>query len=214
MSSGTFIVIEALDGVGKTTLVRELAARLGGIALDTPGSSLRRMSSAILEALGPNQSARCLFYAASVLAQGRRARELADSGTAVVMDRYWGSTVAYARARGATIELESVQSLVPQPDVTILLTLDERERVRRLESRGALTPADAETLSEDFRVRVLSELRRFATAEVDLTGATPAEAVDRVLEALGTETRHATGPHLPLRHPSPLPVSYDPRRTR
>lgn len=193
MSAGLFVVLEALDGVGKTTLARDLAQRVGGVSMDTPGPELRVVSPAVLAGLGADQDARCLFYAASVLALGRRARGLADAGTVVVMDRYWLSTVSYARTRGASVALDAVERSVPEPDITVLLTLDEDERQRRLHSRG-FTAADRETLSPRFRAPVLQEMMSDArlpalrpTVTVDLTDADPEHAVLRVIEAIGVE---------------------------
>lgn len=61
---------------------------LGGVTMNTPGDALRAVSGQILDGLGPNQEARCLFYAGSVIARGREARELVEAGHVVVMDRY------------------------------------------------------------------------------------------------------------------------------
>lgn len=196
-----FVAIDGLDAVGKTTLAKALAENLRGEAMDTPGPALRPLRDGILEALGDDQAARCLFYAASVLAQGRRAREIADRGGVVVMDRYWLSTISYARARGLALDLSVVEAVVPRPDVSILLTLDEGERVRRLRSRGA-TAADIETLEDRFRDAVMREIRRpsrerrLLPIEIDVSGADPREAVQRVLSALprqGTRSRGAGG---------------------
>lgn len=184
MSRPLFVTLDALDGVGKTTLVRNLAKRLGAHAMDTPGLELRKLREQILEGLGPDQLARCVFYASTVIAQGGRARALADRGGTVVMDRYWPSTLAYARARGVDASLDDLARLVPRPDVAILLTVDEEERKRRLDARAGSTAADRETLAPAFRERVLRELRSLTTVEVDITGADEDEAVERVIRAL------------------------------
>lgn len=190
MKTPLFLVLEALDGVGKTTLGRDLAERLGGVAMDTPGSELRACTGVVLAALGPHQAARCLFYSASVLAGGQRARDFADRGTSAIMDRYWLSTISYARARGVRLDLSAIERLVPPPDVTVLLMLDEEERQRRLRARGC-TEADRATLAPGFRARVLHEMTSPERAAplrpivvVDLTGAGRVESVDRVLAAL------------------------------
>ena len=190
MNKPKFIVLEALDGVGKTTLVHLVAERLGGLAMDTPGPALRATAAGVLDALGEHQTARALFYAASVLAAGERANQVVRAGQTVVMDRYWLSTLSYARARGVTVDLASIEGTVPLPDMTVLVTLDEEERQRRLLARGCTT-ADRETMDERFRHRVLSEMRSTArrpalrpTVEVNLTGANRDEAVERVLRVL------------------------------
>src|SRR6185436_3923538 len=115
---------------------------LGGQAMNTPGNALRPVVGTILDGLGENQEARCLFYAATVLAAGSRARREADAGRIVVMDSYWLSTIAYARARGVTVDFAEIETIVPKPDLTVLLTLDEVERQRRLRARGGETHAD------------------------------------------------------------------------
>ena len=182
-----FIVLEALDGVGKTTLAQSLAHRVGGRAMNTPGRQLRQVSGAVLQGLGAHQEARCLFYAASVLARGAEARRIMDAGVSVVMDRYWLSTVSYARARGVTAALTEVESLIPVPDLTIVLVLDEEERRRRLQGRG-YTEADRETLDTAFRDRVVHEMvsadRPAAlrpSCVVDITGLSPDAALERLL---------------------------------
>lgn len=187
-----FVAIEGLDGVGKTTLVNALAEHYEGEAANTPGPLLRRLTDPILDALGDNQTARCLFYAASVLSEGERARTAADSGSVVFMDRYWLSTIAYARARGVSVDLSSLEAVVPVPDVTVLLTLEETERLRRLDGRS-VTNADMETLDHEFRQAVLREMRCRTRAfglqpvEVDVTGADEGEAQRRVLAVLPYE---------------------------
>ena len=170
-----FIAFDGLDGVGKTTLVQELAQHYGGIALDTPGTELRPVVDNVLTALGNHQTARCLFYAGSALAAGHKARQLAEGGQTVFMDRYWLSTIAYARARGVTVNLSDLEAIVPAPDLTILLTLDETERRRRINNR-AYDSYDAETFSDEFRSCVLREMRNtnrrpdLRPVEVDVTG--------------------------------------------
>ncbi len=185
-----FIALEALDGVGKTTLAGDLAARLGGVSMDTPGPELRPLRTEVLTALGLHQAARCLFYAASVLVAGERARAVVDGGSTVVMDRYWLSTICYARARGVELEVAAIEAAVPAPDVTVLVTLDEAARQRRLHDRG-YTDADRETLVSSFRERVLLEMTSAdraphlrPTVVVDVTGADREAATERVVRGL------------------------------
>jgi dTMP kinase len=185
MSRPIFVTIDALDGVGKTTLVSRLAAHFGGVPMDTPGPALRAVREVVLEGLGQDQLARCVFYLSTVIAEGHRARALVGCGTSVVMDRYWPSTLAYARARGVGEDLDAVVALLPRPDVSVMLTLDEEVRIRRLAGRGDVTAADRETLHPAFRDSVMRCLKATTDLEVDVTGASPDEAVDRVSGAIG-----------------------------
>lgn len=184
-----FIAFDGLDGVGKTTLVQELAQYCGGIAMDTPGTELRPVTDKVLTALGNHQTARCLFYASSVLAAGCQARQLVEGGQTVFMDRYWLSTIAYARARGVTVNLSDLEAIVPSPDLTILLTLDETERQRRINSRS-LDSYDAETFGGEFRARVLREMRStdrrpdLRPLEIDITGMQNRSAMLRMLSII------------------------------
>lgn len=189
MSRPRFVVVEALDGVGKTTLVAGLARAWGGVRSGTPGAQLQDLRGPVVEALEGHPLAPCLFYAASVVAQGRRAREAADRGKTVIVDRYWLSTSCYARARGVRADLDGIAAAVPSPDATVWLTLEESERRRRLADRG-MSAADRETLDPVFRERVLHESRRARgplalTAWVDVTGLNPVQVVRAVADALG-----------------------------
>jgi len=171
-----FIVLEGLDGVGKSTLARRLANECGYQLMTTPGTQLLSIRSDIIKGLGNSQTARALFYAATVQAEGEKARTLNKQGKTVVMDRYRASTIAYAHERGVTLDLNTVLSQAVKPHLSILLTLDEAERQYRLKQRGT-TAEDIETLTPGFRDGVISRLKSMCDTELDLTGADEEDAV-------------------------------------
>lgn len=185
-----FIVLEGLDGVGKTTLKEGLAGHLEAVALDTPGPALRALMPSVLDGLDRDVDARALVYLAAGLAVGRRARAIAEQGSAVVLDRYWGSTLAYGRAFGARIDVSSVAPLFPRPDLTVLLTIDDAERRRRLHLRGVEGEEDVLTQQAGFRAEVLAGYRARQPGglgvdlEVDVSGADRGEALRRVVAAV------------------------------
>jgi hypothetical protein len=78
------------------------------------------------------------------------------------------------------------------PDITVLLTLNERERVRRLRHRAVFTAADAETLEPDFRATVLDHLHGVCDLQVDVSGLKPQAAARRVWSAVVAWPRLAT----------------------
>lgn len=179
---GCFVAIEGLDGIGKSTLVKQLVQVFTGHAMSTPGEALRDCSKVILDDFSDNELAKALFYAASVTSQGKKARTMADRGEWVFMDRYWASTVAYAKARGVTDDIEQLGNNLIQPDLTVLLHLDEQERLRRLRVRGA-TEEDKQTLSPCFRQCVLDELHARADIVLDISGQ-DLQSATQILEKL------------------------------
>lgn len=168
---GKFIAIEGMDGVGKTTIVRELANRFSGHAMSTPGEGLAKSRQAVLEALADDELAKALFYMASVSSQGRKAAYLVEQGKWVFMDRYCASTQAYAKARGVKSDFSILFKDMVKPDMTVLLLLDEAERQKRLGHRGS-TPEDQETLDPDFRHCVSNELESRADIAINIDGMT------------------------------------------
>ncbi len=153
------IVIDALDGVGKTTTGQILAEELGGVFWNTPGPVLRKLFPQINSCFENHQLASCLLYAASVLSVGKKARQLVNSGTTVVIDRYWLSTISYARARGVHSNLNAIEEQINRPDISIILELEETQRQDRLFSRG-MTSCDIETLESPFRNTIWQEMRK------------------------------------------------------
>lgn len=190
---GGFVAVEGLDGVGKSTVVKELALFFSGHAMYTPGPELQSSRQAVLHAFAEDEMAKALFYAASVSSQGRKAANLAAQGEWVFMDRYWASTLAYAKARGVTADLDALSESLVQPDMTLLLTLDESERQHRLHARGT-SAEDLETLNSSFRQCVLEELHSRANFVVNITGHEPQtsctiieESIQNMFEGFGRD---------------------------
>ena len=186
MSRGRIIVVEGLDGVGKSTASKGLAERLGATHMWTPGPDLADIRATAHAVFGVSQEAIQLFYAASVVVAGRRAGELTEAGVDVVIDRYWLSTMAYATVRGSSLGLEDVEAVVAPADVTFFLTLPEAERRRRLLDRGC-TAADTETLRPGFVEAVVRQARLRGSrpvagrlVEVDIDGLGPEAVLDRL----------------------------------
>lgn len=187
--TGAFIAFEGLDGVGKSTLVEAAASALGAVSLAMPGVP-RPVAHAVFTSLGHDATSRCLFHAACARALGQQARANTATGKHVLVDRYWLSSVAFARARGVSIDLTAVELAIPAPDLTLLLTVDEQERCRRLEARGA-TAVDRETMDPAFHKAALAEMMRAdrqpvfgPSIAVYLSGQTPGEALATVLGVL------------------------------
>lgn len=150
--SGRMVVVEGLDGVGKTTFCAALTQALGAVQLSTPGfGGARAEIDAWLEG---HPVARHYVYAASVLRASGEAQAHLDAGRDVVIDRYLLSTLVYGAAAGVHPHLGDLPGLLRVPDLTLLLEIDEAERQRRIRTRTGSTLADFDTLDLARRARL------------------------------------------------------------
>ena len=139
---GKFIVLEGIDGSGKTTLAHRISEAVGGAELTfepTSGPIGSALRSGSFGEMPP--AAEALLFAADRAIHTESIRGILDSGKWVVCDRYLGSTVAYQSASfgdGADWEwLLSMQSKsVITPDMTVLLDIDPEVSMARVSSRG------------------------------------------------------------------------------
>lgn len=181
-----FIVVEGLDGTGKSTLAAHPAQRLGATLLRTPATELSTVRPVVDAAFAQSPVAAQLFYGATVVLASDRARTLLAQGTPVVIDRYWLSTVVYAACRDAHIDLSPVEPVLLRPDLTVFVDAEEDVRRTRLAARG-MTAADHDSVARQhtLRERYLTGLSGCSMSGVvlrlDSTRATPEQLVARVL---------------------------------
>jgi dTMP kinase len=178
MKTAPIIVVEGLDGVGKTTLSKALAASLGASWLTTPGAPIREVRAAFDAGLADSPVARAVGYGATVLAAGARAQRIAASGRPVVIDRFWLSTRVYAVPE-ADAALAALEPYVPPPTLTLFAWAPEEVRRARLGGRTeGLSEGDLETLVGARARELAARYRALATSpaagrfiELDCSGA-------------------------------------------
>ena len=176
MTKGTFIVLEGIDGCGKTTQLQALrqwlpssgllppSARLivthepGGTAL---GQALRELLLDPPDAVRPEPMTELLLYAADRAQHVAKViRPALDRGDWVLCDRFTGSTAAY-QGYGRGLDMEAIYALesiatsdIPfslQPDLSIWLDVPLAESFRR---RGGQLADRIEGEGEEFLARV------------------------------------------------------------
>jgi dTMP kinase len=172
--TGALIVLEGAEGVGKSTQLALLAARLRGagervIAVREPGSTplgdgIRHLLLDPELHIAPRAEA-LLFMAARAQLVDDVIRPAISGGTVVLADRFFLSTYAY-QSFGRGLDDAQVRALNGfatgglVPDVTVLLDLPDGEGLARATARG---PADRiERSGDDFHGRVAAAFRAFA----------------------------------------------------
>ncbi len=209
--SGRFLVLEGIDGCGKTTQLRHLAnwlprsglmpegARLhltrepGGTAL---GIALRKLVLHPPGDASPEPLAELLLYAADRAQHvAQLIRPALEQGHWVLSDRFSGSTLAY-QGYGRELDLDLIQQLEQiataglVPDLTFWLELPVEESLLR---RDARTNDRIEAEGVDFLTRVatgfavLARERSWVPLQAD-------QQVESVSSALESQLKHHFGP--------------------
>lgn len=165
MKKGTFIVIDGIDGSGKSTQMRLLKRQLGSGAVFTfdpggtkTGVTLRKM----LLGTGAKPSPLTVFYmflaARASLVEEIIAPAL-KAGRTVICDRFDSSTYTYQVRAGKHPEyLRAVDSFAEaakgvKPDAYIILDINPQKAKRRLVKDGNLDVYERKPLSYHRAVR-------------------------------------------------------------
>ena len=145
LRKGILIVIEGLDGAGKTTIARwlvDLFNNIGYNALYTyePTDSLFVKA---LKSYSEFRSAEldALVYAADRLIHLRsKVLPALEEGKIVVMDRYYFSSIAYQGAQGAPIEwVFELNKYARNPDLAIYIDVEPEIGLMRLSRKEGLS---------------------------------------------------------------------------
>lgn len=146
MSRGLLVVLEGIDGSGKSTQARLLAERLRDSSgrevllerepTDGPWGRKAR-ESASTGRLAPREELE-LFLRDRQQHVEEVIEPALTRGAIVVLDRYYFSTMAYQGARGfdPTAIREENESFAPKPDLLIIPDVDLDTSLARIGSRG------------------------------------------------------------------------------
>ena len=199
--AGRFLVLEGIDGCGKTTQLRQLADWLPDSGLmpsgaqlhltrepgGTPlGGALRELLLSPPEESAPAPTAELLLYAADRAQHVERViRPALDRGDWVLSDRFSGSTVAY-QGDGRRLDLQTILDLERiatagvTPDLTFWLDLPLKESLKR---RGARIDDRIEAEGEAFLTRVSEGFQRLS-AERGWTPVAADQSADQVQQVI------------------------------
>lgn len=199
-SCAVSVILEGLDGVGKSTAVSRLADKLGAQVMRTPPDSMRSFRAHFDDISPENSVRRKAYYEVGNFVAGVEMEKAVKEGTSVVMDRYYASTMAYliGREDGGDAPLPPLGDSVydwpptlPKPTVMVVLTLPEATRVSRRAHRTDVAETPEEALlrtKPQIPERINEAYRRFGCIEVALDASDgPDEVVNKILQVVTTK---------------------------
>jgi dTMP kinase len=142
---GWLVVVEGIDGAGKSTVVRRLAdyCRERGLPCVTSGEPTRgpwgiKLRQSMVEGRLSLEEELALFLRDRSEHVEKLIRPSMAEGKIVILDRYYLSTAAYQGARGADPAeiLERNEQFAPKPDLVLLLDFDPEGGLQRVRARG------------------------------------------------------------------------------
>ena len=200
---GLFVTFEGMDGSGKTTQLRRLAAHLralGRTVLETaePGGTAigRKIRQILLDAgnqeLSPTAEL-LLYFASRAQNVNESILPALDRGAIVLADRFTDSTMAYqgcARGLGAEVvlALDRIACRGLQPDLTLLLEISPDASLARARARNSAATSPETRMDEqglEFHRKVYEAYQALAASEPNrvkrIDGAAPADDVERAI---------------------------------
>ncbi|BDU71181.1 dTMP kinase [Mesoterricola silvestris] len=200
--AGLFITMEGIEGSGKSTQLRKLAARLEGCGIPVdvskePGGTplCRELRQLLLEPHGSGE-AWCpkaellLFYADRAQHLTQFIQPALEKGHLVLLDRFDDSTRAYQGAQGISDSMvDRIGEVVLgrlKPNLTLLLDMDPAVSLARVEARNAAASGFRETRFDseqlEFHRRVRSRFLAIAQKEPQRVVVIPAQDAPEVVE--------------------------------
>ena len=177
-----FISFEGLSGVGKSTISKLLAEKIGAGLVGTIPQKFGDLRKVFDHSEATSINARFLFYLAAVLEGGKSIEEVLSAGKNVVVESYLYRTIAFHRGMGSNLDI-FLPSDVLLPDVVFHLVCEEVERQRRRKVRKK-HETHWDRLAEQNAERILREYGRFEMNILDTTRLQPEEVVEKLIGLL------------------------------
>lgn len=184
------IIVEGIDGAGKSEVGKRLAHRMNAVYIDSPTSEFRDIRQYVEDntpALG-----KFFFYLATNFDLSHKLADLKKTKN-VVCSRYYYSSIADQASR----EKRTVEKIMKkysihddyffQPDEVILLVVDYEEQKRRLTQRSEV-PAG---LDDELVLTDLTFRRRFLDAYLEMASKGDWRIIDTTALSIDKVVNHA-----------------------
>jgi thymidylate kinase len=165
-ASGPAVVFEGLDGTGKSRLAELLCAREGFVCRRTPDPAFAQLRQLVHDL--PRTALLMYLSACAYAIEGSAGRR--DAPARLVVDRYAFSSVVQfgwvtGLPAGDCIELlDRVRSVLPAPQLTVLLVAERSVRLARLQARDDRGLGDRSVGFERYWMTCARLLRQAAVA--------------------------------------------------
>ncbi len=185
---GIFVVIEGIDGTGKTTQAALLADALRGAGLapvasrePTGGYWGRKIRESAQRGRMPLEEELEAFIEDRAEHVRLLIQPALDAGEIVILDRYFYSTIAYQGGRGGNVSVlqARMEALFPIPDAVYLLDLDPTAALERIAGLRKDTPDEFERPGALARTREI--FRQLSGPILKIDAAQPPEAIHEQL---------------------------------
>lgn len=185
------IVLEALDGVGKSTVAKLVAKKLGAVVYRPSGKINHATNQAIKLPYGSQERSAAIRNTLTMMS--KEIKQIARDDR-VVLDRFyasWASAEAGAgNLRITDLSIDSWPRDLIKPDLSIHLRVDEEERLKRIGKRDYQNQREIKLGNDhSYRFRVIRGLTRLTDCDVDNTFRSPEETAAAIIELYNTQIK-------------------------
>jgi len=179
-----FLVVDGIDGVGKSTIVQLLSEKIGAITYKTPPKIFQRLKRVISL---KNPKFRFWFYLTSLVWASIEICIL-KRYKSVVCDRYIYTTIAYHKSAGVNVSfcIRFCSHFILMPDRSLYLWARPEILKKRINSRRFISSVDMIFLKDDrLRKKIhrnFLELKKsFKLEAIDTSDISPEEVIELIL---------------------------------
>jgi len=178
------IALEALDGVGKSTVAKIVAKKLNGVVYRPSGKIKFATKNAIELPYGTEERSDAIRKTLTMMSD--EIKNISESYT-VVVDRFYASW-ASAEAGVGNFRITDLSILdwpedLIKPKLNIHLRVDEDERLRRIGTREFQNQRELKLgNNHSYRFRVLRAITRLTDCDVDNTFRSPEETASIIAD--------------------------------
>lgn len=185
-----FIVIEGLDGSGKSTVAQGLAKTLNGIYYKTPPEEYAPIRFQV-DNCG-NRDAQLYYYLSSIFFASTQIQQLLNQRKIVVCDRYYHTTIiTYKDVLEDTFPdiKDNLFNLIKRfqtPDFVFLLTASKEVRAKRMQKRQLISADDLESLDDEIIEQTILNYQRFNLIEISTDNLSKEVVISKIIQKLGS----------------------------